>query len=96
MKKYFCSKCKRTHYRGKIYKNHLKYKVEKNKKSNPNQEKKISIPSNEIIEFDFNELRPIARHQIQRLVLKMHKTKRFRLYTKEINKIILHEKEILM
>ena len=93
MKKYFCSKCKRTHFRGKIFEEHLKYRKTRN---NPKQKKKSSIPSEKIIEFEFDELRLIARRQIQRLVMKMHKTKNFRLYTKEINKIILYEKDLLM
>ncbi|MFX1256360.1 MAG: hypothetical protein ACFFAN_00730 [Promethearchaeota archaeon] len=94
--RYFCSKCKRKHYRGKIYENHLKYRKKNNKVINPNKKKKNFIPSNEIIEFDFNELRPIAWRQIRRLVMKMHQTKNFKLYTKEINKILLHEKKLLM
>ncbi|MFX1444820.1 MAG: hypothetical protein ACFFHV_15515 [Promethearchaeota archaeon] len=96
MKKYYCTKCKRNHYRGKIYENHLNYREIKNKKLNPNHKKKKSIPSDRFIEFDINELRPIARRQIRTLVMKMNHTKNFRLYTKEINKIILHEKDLLM
>jgi hypothetical protein len=92
MKKYYCTKCNRNHYRGKIYKDHLNYRGKKNKKNKP----KRSIPSDKFIEVDFKELRPIAQRQIQTLVMKMHQTKNFRMYTKEINKIILHEKELLM
>ena len=94
MKKYFCLKCKRTHFRGKIYEDHLEYREKKSKKNNPNHKTKNPIPSNEIIEFDFDELRPIARRQIQRCILKMHQTKHFGLYIKEINRIILHEKQL--
>ncbi len=93
MKKYFCSKCKKNHFRGKIFEEHLKYRKKNN---NANNKKKNSIPSDKIIEFDFEELRPIARRQIRKLVMKMHYTKKFGLYTKEINKIILHEKDLLM
>jgi len=92
MRKYFCSKCNRHHSRGKVYEDHLNYRGKKNKK---NQKVKRSIPSDRFIEFDFDELRPIAQRQIRTLVMKMHHTKNFSLYTKEINKIILHEKELL-
>lgn len=96
MKTYFCLKCKRNHYRGKIYEDHLKYSKKINKNNNPNHNKESSIPSNEIVEFDFNKLRPIARRQIRRLVIKMHQTKEFRFYRKQINKLLLYEKKMLV
>lgn len=95
MNKYFCLKCKRFHYRGKIYENHLKFKEKIKQKNNPINNKKNFIPSNKILEFDVDELRPIAQRQIQRWVMKMNQSKRFMLYKREINKIILHEKKLL-
>lgn len=92
MKNYFCSKCKRFHYRGKIYGKHLKYKE---KKGNPTHRKMSFIPSNKILEFDVDELRLIAPRQIQLLGIKMNQTKRFMFYKREINRIILDEKKII-
>ncbi|MFX0071520.1 MAG: hypothetical protein ACFFAO_10565 [Candidatus Hermodarchaeota archaeon] len=94
MKKYYCSKCVRFHYRGKIYKEHIKYKSgKKHVPKTYNKAGKDFPPSDKFIEFDYNKLRPIARRQIQRLINKMYKTRNFRLYTKEINRTIIYEKE---
>ena len=94
IKKYYCVVCRRYHYRGKIYQNHLKYQLKKNEMKTHSNVKKKPIPTDKIMEFKKKDLRPIAKRQIQRCYRKMYLTKNFRLYTREINKIILHEKKL--
>ncbi|TFG27066.1 MAG: hypothetical protein EU532_08315 [Promethearchaeota archaeon] len=94
IKKYYCTICKRYHYRGKIYRNHLKYQAKKQGKKNHFNLKKKSIPTDKIIKYEKKDLRPIAKRQIRRFFRKMYLTKNFKLYTREINKIILHEKKL--
>jgi hypothetical protein len=94
IKKYYCTICRRYHYRGKIYKNHLKYQDKKKEERTHSNGQKKSIPTDKIMEFDKNYLRPIAKRQIRRCYRKMYLTQNFRLYIREINKIILHEKKI--
>ncbi len=81
--KYYCSKCNKYHYRGKIYENHLQYEEKKIKKK--------KIPKDKILDFNMDQLRPIARRQISRLFDKMKTTKHNKFYIREINRIILYE-----
>ncbi|MFX1297395.1 MAG: hypothetical protein ACFFD2_21385 [Promethearchaeota archaeon] len=83
MKKYYCTKCKKNHHRGKIYKDHLKFKEDK---------KTIKITNDEKITVDFNSLRPIAKRQFNRLLKKMEKTGNQEIYRNEIIKLINNEK----
>lgn len=83
MKKYYCNKCEKYHYRGKIFREHLYYKRE--------------IPKNQTYEEDnikinLNDLRPIAKRQLLRLLKKAKTTKNHDLYRKEIIKLIENEK----
>jgi hypothetical protein len=97
VKKYYCSECERYHYRGKIYKDHLEYKVEKKgRKTQSLLRKRNSIPSENILDFDADKLRPIARRQIKRFLKKMKKTNKIRFYTREINRVIIYEQKNYM
>ncbi|TFG07152.1 MAG: hypothetical protein EU539_05735 [Promethearchaeota archaeon] len=97
MKRYYCTKCKRYHYRGKIYKRHKEFKEEKNEKNNNSRSKERNlIPNEKILKFDANKLRPIARRQIRRFLNKMNKTNRIKFYTREINRVIIHEQQNYM
>ncbi|MBN1802573.1 MAG: hypothetical protein JW891_13760 [Candidatus Lokiarchaeota archaeon] len=95
MSKYYCSKCKKNHIRGKIYKDHLKYqeKIVKKSKTNCNKkdQKKRKIPIDKVIEYNYNKLRPLAQRQIDRLLKKLHNTENYQLYIYQINKLIIHE-----
>ncbi|TFF90894.1 MAG: hypothetical protein EU548_00660 [Promethearchaeota archaeon] len=82
MEKYYCTECKRYHYRGKIYQEHLSYK----KKKDIN-----SLKKNEIDSLDLERFRPIAQRQISRLLIKMESTGNHELYSNEISKIINKE-----
>lgn len=93
--RYYCNFCRRYHYRGKIYQKHLNYQEKKKKKTKANFNlKNKKIPTNKFIQFKKNELRPIAKRQINRLFRKMYLTKKFNLYTREINKIIIYEQKL--
>lgn len=76
--KYYCEKCKRNHYRGQIYEDHLKYK-------------KPEIPDDDFLPFDEDKLPNVALRQIQSLLRRMTKSEDKRLYIKEINKILVEE-----
>lgn len=99
--KYFCSKCNRFHYRGEIYDKHLEYKEEELKKKDTSKfigkksKKKKKIPSDKVINFNYESLRPIAKRQIDRLYKKMRKTNNKELYIFQINKVILHEEKAM-
>ncbi|MFX0030146.1 MAG: hypothetical protein ACFE8B_13125 [Candidatus Hermodarchaeota archaeon] len=82
MLKYYCRKCKRYHYRGKIYREHLKFKeIEEN--TNNSESKSFKV--------EFESLRPIAKRQLNRLLKKIDKTGRNEIYEKEIIKLIKNE-----
>ncbi|MFX1400952.1 MAG: hypothetical protein ACFE8V_06855 [Promethearchaeota archaeon] len=49
------------------------------------------IPDGYIIDINFDNLRPIARRQIYSLLKRRQLTKRYRLYNKEINRVIFYE-----
>lgn len=83
IKKYYCKKCSRYHYRGKIYKEHKLYKK---KKSNSD-----SYSRSRIIDFNFKELRPIAQRQVLRLIMKMKATDKKEMYIEHLNRVIQHE-----
>jgi hypothetical protein len=86
MTRYYCTQCQRYHYRGKIYTTHLQYK-------NDGPKKKSHIPTKKIIDFDMEELRPIAQRQVKTLLKKMRFTNKQDLYKKEINKVIMYENQ---
>lgn len=44
-----------------------------------------------MINFNFNQLRPIAQRQILRLLRKMRKTKNKEMYIEQINRVVKHE-----
>ena len=72
----------------------MKYQAKNQEKKNQSNFNKKSIPTDKIIKYEKKDLRPIAKRQIRRFFRKMYLTKNFKLYTKEINKIILHEKKL--
>ncbi len=82
--KYYCKKCKKYHYRGKIYKNHLDYKKEVISRNTP--------PNDENIKLDLDTLRPIAKRQLRRLFKKIKSSGNHELYKNEIIKLIKNEK----
>jgi len=84
MHKYYCKKCKKYHYRGKIYKEHLDYKKEEYNKDN--------YPDVENIKINLDTLRPIAKRQLRRLLKKMESSGNHELYKNEITKLIRNEK----
>ncbi len=83
MHKYYCTKCKKHHHKGKIYREHLKFK-EENKSTNTIDDENIRV--------DLESLRPIAKRQLNRLLKKMDKTGNHELYKKEIINLIKKEK----
>lgn len=83
MKKYYCTKCEGYHYRGEIYTKHLKFKKSNQNKTYNLKNKKINL----------NELRPVAKKQIKRLLKKMKKSKRPEIYKSEIKKVIHFENQ---
>ncbi|MFX0106582.1 MAG: hypothetical protein ACFE75_13995 [Candidatus Hodarchaeota archaeon] len=84
MNKYYCRKCKKYHYRGKIYKDHLNYK-----KEDPSKD---TYPDDENININLDIIRPIARRQLHRLFKKMKSSVNHELYKNEIIKLIKNEK----
>lgn len=83
VKKYYCTKCKRYHYHGKIYKTHKEFR-EKRKKSS-------FYLKNGLIDFNFKELRPIAQRQVLTLLKKMKETNNKEMYIEQLNRVIQHE-----
>jgi hypothetical protein len=63
MHKYYCKKCKKYHYRGKIYNEHSDYKKEESNKDNY-----LDIESNK---KNLDTLRPIAKRQLRILLKKI-------------------------
>ncbi len=84
MSKYYCTKCKKYHYRGRIYTEHLKYEKEEIKKE--------LYPDNNDIKISYKKLRPVAKRQLHRLVKKANNSDNHDLYKKEIIKLIRNEK----
>lgn len=86
LKKYYCTKCKRYHNRGKIYKKHLQYKKIKKKSS------KIQISADvDLKDVSFEDLRPIAQRQILSLLKRMTRAEYPEYYKKRIIRVIAHE-----
>lgn len=83
IRKYYCTKCKRYHYRGKIYDEHKLYR-EKRKKF-------VSYLRNGIIKVNFEKLRPIAQRQVLILIKKMKETSNKEMYIEQLNRVIQHE-----
>lgn len=83
IKKYYCTKCKRYHYRGKIYKEHKLYREKRNKP--------IFYLRNGIVDFNFNELRPIAQRQILTLIKRMKETNNKEMYIEQLNRVIQYK-----
>lgn len=79
---YYCSKCKRKHYRGKIYSKHLKYNIKEKKDDDLPSKKFINPPP---------YLRFIAKKQIITLMKKWLVDKND-MYRYEINRILRDEK----
>lgn len=77
---YFCRECQRTHYRGKIYKEHIKYK----KKTD------ADIPDNRLYKMRGYTLKNLAKRQLTQLMKKYLRDKRS-IYTKQMNKLLLKE-----
>jgi hypothetical protein len=86
MHKYYCNKCKRYHHRGKIFKEHIKYKKEKKPKV------KDKSSDDESLKVNIDNLRPIAKRQLKRLVKKANRLGNYELYKNEIIKLIKNEK----
>ena len=83
MKKYYCTKCKKYHHRGKIYKVHLKFKKEEEIKKTADYEN---------LKIDLESLKPIAKRQLHRLLKKVNASGNHELYKNEIIKLIKNEK----
>lgn len=79
--KYYCPKCDRHHYRGKIYEEHLKYKEETSEE----------IPDDEILDIPRN-INLLAKKRIRTLNRKLEKESGnyYKVYVREINKVILN------
>jgi len=86
LKKYYCTKCKRYHHRGKIYKEHLQYKENKRKPSKVHISRDIDLK-----DVDFEDLRPIAKRQILSLLKRMTRTEHPDFYKKRIMRVIAYE-----
>lgn len=84
MHKYYCKKCKKYHYRGKIYKEHSDYK-----KEDFNKDDYLDVENTKI---NLDTLRPIAKRQVRTLLKKMKLSDNHELYKNEINKLIKNEK----
>lgn len=85
-KKYYCTKCKKYHHRGKIYNEHIHNKKDKKNPSNVQITKEIN-PEN----VNFEELRPIAKRQILSLLKRMTRTEHPDYYKKRILRVIAYE-----
>lgn len=85
MNKYYCTICQKHHFRGKIYEDHLPYKKKKLKI------KKVN--TKQLIEFNEEDLRPIARRQLRRLLKKLNKLDNKDYYIGEINRLIMYENQ---
>ncbi|MFX0040398.1 MAG: hypothetical protein ACFFCY_13610 [Promethearchaeota archaeon] len=85
MHKYYCNKCRMHHHRGKIYKDHYNYKNEEIIENNDKN------PDDGGIKINFDDLRPIAKRQLQRLYKKMKSSENHDLYKIEIMKLIKKE-----
>lgn len=83
MKKYYCKKFNIYHHRGKIFKDHYDFR-RKNIKS--------QSYGGEEIEINLNDLRPIAKRQLHRLLRKVKKSNNREFYKNEIIKLIESEK----
>jgi len=84
MHKYYCKKCKKYHYRGKIDKEHSDYKKEEF-----NKDDYLDVENTKI---NLDTLRPIAKRQLRTLLKKMKLSDNHELYKNEINKLIKNEK----
>lgn len=82
---YYCSKCKRNHRSGKIYEKHKHLQI---------KQEKEEIPFDNVIEYNPNDLRNIAKLQISRYLTKIKNNPECRkMYTQAINQVILYERE---
>ena len=86
LKKYYCTRCKRYHHRGKIYEKHLQFKKNKKKSS------RIKISQDvDLKDVSFEDLRPIAQRQILSLLRRMTRAEYPEYYKKRIMRVIAHE-----
>ncbi|MFW9897201.1 MAG: hypothetical protein ACFFD7_15470 [Candidatus Thorarchaeota archaeon] len=83
MKKYYCDKCNIYHHRGKIFKDHYEFRRKKTKNQSYGGEE---------LEINLDDLRPIAKRQLHRLLRKAKKSNNRELYKNEIIKLIESEK----
>jgi hypothetical protein len=83
MKKYYCDKCNSYHHRGKIFKDHYKFRRINTKHQSYGGEE---------LEINLDDLRPIAKRQLHRLLSKVKKSNNPELYKSEIIKLIESEK----
>ncbi|MFW9941231.1 MAG: hypothetical protein ACFFFT_09330 [Candidatus Thorarchaeota archaeon] len=81
--RYYCTKCKKHHHRGNIYREHLKFKK---------KDKCTKTVDYENIKINFESLRPIARRQLNRLLKKIDTTGNHEIYKMEIIKLIKNER----
>jgi hypothetical protein len=84
MKKYYCEKCEKYHHRGKIYNDHLYFKREIIQNQTIYNEDEITI--------NLDDLRPIAKRQLHKLLRKAKSSKNHELYKNEIIKLLKNEK----
>jgi hypothetical protein len=83
MKKYYCEQCKNYHHRGKIFKDHYDFRRENTKRQSRDKGE---------IDINIDELRPIAKRQLYKLLRKAKKSNNLELYKNEIIKLIESEK----
>ena len=80
---YYCTECKKKHRCGKIYQDHLQFK----------KVEKKEYPSDKIMKFNIDSLRPIAQRQITKYLEKIKLTPKMRgVYISKINELIEFEK----
>lgn len=83
MEKYYCTKCRKYHHRGKIYTNHLNFK-----------RKEVKVDDSQLIDpedVNFEDLSPIAKRQILSLIKRMKKNYYPEFYKNRIMNVIKYE-----
>lgn len=83
MEKYYCTKCRKDHHRGKIYTNHLNFK-----------RKEVKVDDSQLIDpedVNFEDLSPIAKRQILSLIKRMKKNYYPEFYKNRIMNVIKYE-----
>jgi len=83
LEKYYCTKCRKYHHRGKIYTNHLNFK-----------RKEVKVDDSQLIDpedVNFEDLSPIAKRQILSLIKRMKKNYYPEFYKNRIMNVIKYE-----